>query len=122
MRGKHFTVHVFENNTATCFVYATVVIGQPAGLSKEACLYADSDWLSLSVSHRVARSQLAAAAVLSTLRHMPTRFVLFSLHNSVVALFFCLFVVFCLFSNEVSTFCECGFVWVCVFVCVRSIN
>ena len=35
-----------------------MVPGQPAGLSKEACLYAGADWLSSSVSQRVARSQV----------------------------------------------------------------
>ena len=40
-------VIVFENNTATYFFYITMVLGQPAGLSKEVCLYADSDWLKL---------------------------------------------------------------------------
>ena len=39
---KRFTI-VFNKNTATSFVYTIVVLGQPAGLSKEACLYADAD-------------------------------------------------------------------------------
>ena len=39
-------VVVFENSTGTCLsVYITMVLGQPARLSKEACLYADADWL-----------------------------------------------------------------------------
>ena len=49
--SKCFTL-VFENNTVTCFVYITVVLGQSASLSKEACLYADADWLGSSVSQR----------------------------------------------------------------------
>ena len=40
---------VFENSTDTCFVYTTRVLGQPAELSKEACLYASADWLNSSV-------------------------------------------------------------------------
>ena len=55
--SKRFTV-VFENNTATCFLYTTIVPGQPTSLSKEACLYAGADWLSLCVSQRVAKSNL----------------------------------------------------------------
>ena len=54
---KRFTV-VFENNTATNFVYTAMVLGQPNGLSKEARLYAGADWLSSPVSQRVARGQL----------------------------------------------------------------
>ena len=37
----------FENSTGTCFAYIAVVPGQPIGLSKEACLYAGTDWLKL---------------------------------------------------------------------------
>ena len=33
-------VVVSENNTGTCIVYTTVVLGQVTGLSKELCLYA----------------------------------------------------------------------------------
>ena len=54
--SKRFTV-VFGNSTATCFVYTTMVLGQSAGLSKEACSFASADWLSSSVSQRVARGQ-----------------------------------------------------------------
>ena len=53
---KPFTV-VFENSTATCFVYTTVTFGQPADLSKEACLYVRTDLLNSSVSQRVTRGQ-----------------------------------------------------------------
>ena len=52
---------VFESSTATCFVYTTVVLGQPAGLSKEACLYAGAEWLTVFVSRRMARGQLSSA-------------------------------------------------------------
>ena len=31
------------------FVYTTMLLGQPAGLSKEVCLYAGADWLSSSI-------------------------------------------------------------------------
>ena len=44
-------------NTDTCFVYTTIVLGQPGGLSKEVFLYAGADWLSSSVCHRVARGR-----------------------------------------------------------------
>ena len=30
---------VWENRTGTCFAYVSTVLGQPAGLSQEACLY-----------------------------------------------------------------------------------
>ena len=43
---------------ATCFVYTTVVLGQPANLSKQACLYMDATWLSSTVSHRVVAGKL----------------------------------------------------------------
>ena len=48
---------VFENDMAKCFVYATVVLSQLTGMSKEVCLYAGADWLSSSVSHRVVTGQ-----------------------------------------------------------------
>ena len=37
----------------------SVVLGQPASLSKGACLYMVADWLSSSVSQRVARGQMS---------------------------------------------------------------
>ena len=43
---------------AMCFVYATVVLGQPTGLSEEVSLYAGTDWLGSAVSQRVAIGQL----------------------------------------------------------------
>ena len=51
---QHFAV-VLENSMATCFVYTAVVLGQPTGLSKQACLCAGADWLGSSVSQRVAK-------------------------------------------------------------------
>ena len=36
-----------ENSTGTCFVYITMLLAQTARVSKEACLYADADWLKL---------------------------------------------------------------------------
>ena len=54
---KSFTV-VFQNNTATCFAYTTMALGQPTGLSKELCLYVVADWLRSSVCQKVASSQL----------------------------------------------------------------
>ena len=53
---KHFTI-VSENGTATRFVYSTIILGQPAGLSQEACLHAGADWLRSSVNQWVARGQ-----------------------------------------------------------------
>ena len=53
---------VLETSTATCFGYTTVVPGKPARLSKEACLYASTDWLSSYVSQRVATGQFLARA------------------------------------------------------------
>ena len=41
---------VFDNNKTTSFVYTAMLLGQLVGLSKEACLYAGADWLSLSVN------------------------------------------------------------------------
>lgn len=46
-----------------CFAYSTTVYGQFAGLIKEACLYADADWVSSSVSVRVARGQLGTKCI-----------------------------------------------------------
>ena len=43
---KHLMT-VLENSMVTCFVHTTVTLGQPAGLSKEVCLYAGADWLKL---------------------------------------------------------------------------
>ena len=40
-----------------CFVYITMVLGQPAGLPEEAYLYASADWLSSSVSQRIVSGQ-----------------------------------------------------------------
>ena len=57
--SERFTV-VFRNNTATsvlCLHYS-VVLGQPAGPSKEAHLYASADWLSSSASQSLARGPL----------------------------------------------------------------
>ena len=31
----------------TCFVYITVIVGWPVGLSKEVCLHAGADWRKL---------------------------------------------------------------------------
>ena len=40
-----FFVFCFRN-MGTCFVYSTVVLGQPAGLSEKVCLLAGAaDWL-----------------------------------------------------------------------------
>lgn len=39
---------VFENATGTCFACITLVLGQPAGLSKEVCLYSCADWIKLA--------------------------------------------------------------------------
>ena len=36
---------VFENRTDTRFACIRVVLGQPASLSKEVCLYTSADWL-----------------------------------------------------------------------------
>ena len=46
--------HGFKNSTDTCFefVYITMVLGQPAGLSKEVCLYVGADWLKPEVGER----------------------------------------------------------------------
>ena len=46
---KRLTV-VFENNTAACFVYTTMVHEEPAGLSEEVCSYEGADWLNSSVN------------------------------------------------------------------------
>ena len=54
---KHFSI-AFNNSIATHFVNTAMVLGQPAGFSKEACLYMGADWLSSSVCHRVVRGQL----------------------------------------------------------------
>ena len=43
---KHLMI-VPDNGMVTCFVHITVTLGQPAGLSKEVCLYAGADWLKL---------------------------------------------------------------------------
>ena len=43
-----------------CFVYTTVVRGQPIGLLKKMCLHAGTDWLCSSVSQRLVRGQLYA--------------------------------------------------------------
>ena len=40
-------ITVFENNTDMWFVYATMLLRQSVGLSKEACFYAGADWLKL---------------------------------------------------------------------------
>ena len=40
---------VFENSTGTCFVYIAVVLGQPAGLSKEVCLHSGADWINIKL-------------------------------------------------------------------------
>ena len=42
---------------AKCFVYNTMIGSQLAGLSKEACLYAGTDWLNLLVSQIVCQSE-----------------------------------------------------------------
>ena len=34
-----------ENRIGTCFSHVTLASGQPAGLSKEVCLYEGADWL-----------------------------------------------------------------------------
>ena len=47
---KRFAV-VFENNTATCFVFTTVGLRHPTGL----IVYAGADWISSPVSQRAAR-------------------------------------------------------------------
>ena len=39
----------------TCFVYTTVVLRLPRGLSMEVCVYAGADWFSSAVNQRVAR-------------------------------------------------------------------
>ena len=44
-----------------------VVLEQPAGLSKEACLYAGADWLSFSVIQKVARGQYTAVLFLAAI-------------------------------------------------------
>ena len=41
-------VIVFGNSSSTCLVYTTIILGQPAGLFKEACLNAGADWLKLT--------------------------------------------------------------------------
>ena len=38
---------VLDNGKGTCFVCITVVLGQPACLSKEVCLNAGADWPNL---------------------------------------------------------------------------
>ena len=36
---------MYSKTTGTYFLSITMVLGQPAGLSKEVCLYAGADWL-----------------------------------------------------------------------------
>ena len=38
-------IRVFQNSTGTCSVCIAMEPGQPAGLSKELCLYAGAEWL-----------------------------------------------------------------------------
>ena len=49
-----------------CFVYTTMVLGQPARLSKEACEYAADDWLSSFVSQRVVKRSLLSDTLQKT--------------------------------------------------------
>ena len=49
-----------QHGHVPCFVYTTMVLGQPAWVSKEAYLYANAYWLSLSVGQKVARDHLRA--------------------------------------------------------------
>ena len=61
------TLHCcFEHNTAACFVRTTMVLGQPVGLSKDACFYAGADWLSWPVNQRGARGPLCAVTTFQT--------------------------------------------------------
>ena len=46
---------LFSKTTATCFM----ALGQPADMSKEACFYADADWLSSSITQKLAKGQSA---------------------------------------------------------------
>ena len=46
------------------FVYTTMVLGQPAGLSKSVCLYAGADWLRLVCQSEGGRGQISCALVL----------------------------------------------------------
>ena len=51
---------VFENRTDTRFACIRVVLGQPASLSKEVCLYAGADWL-----YRICQPEGAERSVLT---------------------------------------------------------
>ena len=43
---RHLII-VFPNGTGMCFVYITIVLGQPSGVSKEVSLYTTTDWVKL---------------------------------------------------------------------------
>ena len=59
---------VFENNPITCFDYINMVLGQPTGLSLEACLCTDADLLKLICQSENRKGSAGqAGAVLFTL-------------------------------------------------------
>ena len=43
---RHLII-IFQNSMGTCFVYVTIVLGQPSGVSKEVSLYTTTDWVKL---------------------------------------------------------------------------